>query len=129
MKRFSKMALWMALLLWPLQSVAGNLNCRLELDHRVLSADQKQKAILMVTVESDPQQLAGPRPPVNLAVVLDSSGSMSGQKLLKAKEATLEAVRQLGAQDIFSLITYSHQIKISFFYLLGLIISRGSTDV
>jgi len=46
------------------------------------------------------------RTPLNLAVVLDCSGSMSGAKLEKAKQAASLLVDQLDAEDIFSLVVY-----------------------
>jgi len=47
------------------------------------------------------------RPPVNVALVLDRSGSMSGDKMTRAKEAARMAVDLLDERDIVSIITYS----------------------
>ncbi len=47
------------------------------------------------------------RTPLNLSVVLDRSGSMSGSKIEKARQAAMGLVDQLGPDDIFSLVTYS----------------------
>jgi Ca-activated chloride channel family protein len=49
------------------------------------------------------------RSPMNLAIVLDRSGSMSGAKLEKARQAAAMAVDKLGDNDIFSLVTYDDQ--------------------
>ena len=46
------------------------------------------------------------RAPMNLAVVLDRSGSMEGAKIEKARQAAAMAVDKLGDDDIFSLVTY-----------------------
>jgi Ca-activated chloride channel family protein len=43
--------------------------------------------------------------------VLDKSGSMSGQKIQKAREAAIEAVRRLGKNDMFSLVAYDNQVR------------------
>jgi len=51
------------------------------------------------------------RPPVNLAVALDRSGSMAGNKIEKAKEAAIEALRRLGSRDLFSLVVYDHEVE------------------
>ena len=51
------------------------------------------------------------RPAVNLAIVLDRSGSMAGRKLQKAKEAAIEALRRLGPEDIFSVVVYDDRVK------------------
>ncbi|MBM3855081.1 MAG: VWA domain-containing protein, partial [Verrucomicrobia bacterium] len=51
------------------------------------------------------------RPPVNIALVIDRSGSMSGDKIAKAREAALEAVRRLGPDDIVALIAYDTGVQ------------------
>jgi len=53
----------------------------------------------------------GERPPVNLALVLDRSGSMSGDKIARAREAAIEALRHLGGRDRFSVVVYNHQVE------------------
>ncbi len=52
------------------------------------------------------------RAPLNLAVVLDRSGSMTGAKIEKARQAAMGLVDQLGRGDIFSLITYSDEVQV-----------------
>ena len=49
------------------------------------------------------------RAPMNLAVVLDRSGSMEGAKIEKARQAAAMAVDKLGDDDIFSLVTYDNE--------------------
>ena len=46
------------------------------------------------------------RVPLNLGVVLDRSGSMSGSKIEKAKKAVEFIVGNLTKTDIFSLVIY-----------------------
>lgn len=50
---------------------------------------------------------SGERPPLNVAVVLDRSGSMGGRKLRHAKQAAETIVDGLGSRDRLSLITYN----------------------
>jgi len=50
--------------------------------------------------------------PINLALVLDHSGSMRGAKLEKAKQAAGVALDQLGPDDIFSLVIYDDQVEV-----------------
>jgi len=52
------------------------------------------------------------RVPLNLAVVLDRSGSMSGAKLEQAKQAASSVVDQLSAGDVFSLVTYNTDVQV-----------------
>jgi Ca-activated chloride channel family protein len=53
----------------------------------------------------------GLRPPVNIALVIDRSGSMSGDKIAKAREAALEAVRRLAPDDIVALVVYDTSVQ------------------
>lgn len=50
--------------------------------------------------------------PINLALVLDRSGSMAGAKLEKAKQAAGVALDQLGPDDIFSLVVYDDEVSV-----------------
>jgi Ca-activated chloride channel family protein len=52
------------------------------------------------------------RPPVNLAVVLDRSGSMSGEKLRVAKSAVEEAIARLQPDDRFSVVVYDDVVDV-----------------
>lgn len=47
------------------------------------------------------------RPPLSLAVVIDRSGSMSGEPMQNAKEAASRLIGQLDAADAFTVVTYS----------------------
>ena len=47
--------------------------------------------------------------PINLAVVLDRSGSMAGAKLEKARQAAAVALDQLGTDDYFSVVVYDDE--------------------
>ena len=88
----------------------GKVQCRVELDRDVLPADIRRTAILKVTLDAPPSPIQAKRPAVNLAIVLDRSGSMSGQKLSKAKDGAITALRRLSGGDIFSLVAYDHLV-------------------
>ncbi|MEW6088742.1 MAG: VWA domain-containing protein [bacterium] len=85
--------------------------CRIELDRGILPAGEKQKAVLKVTLDAPEAPGEEQRPPVNLSIVLDRSGSMAGTKLENAKKAAIEALRRLGDKDIFSLVIYDHNVE------------------
>ncbi|MBM4033097.1 MAG: hypothetical protein FJ291_15120, partial [Planctomycetes bacterium] len=67
-----------------------------------LMAGQKQTVFLKVGLTGFPLAGEEQRTPVNVAIVLDRSGSMSGEKIAKAKEAALMAIEKLGPRDIVS---------------------------
>lgn len=87
------------------------VTCRVELDRGVLPARSTQKAIVKVTLEAPPAPDAKKRPAVNLALVLDRSGSMSGDKIEKAREAAIAAIRRLQPDDLVSVVIYDHEVE------------------
>jgi len=50
--------------------------------------------------------------PLNLSVVIDRSGSMSGEKLRYVKMAAQDLVRGLSAKDRLSLVSYGHDVTV-----------------
>ena len=84
---------------------------RAELDRSVLPANQAQTAVIKLTLDTAPLPREAERPPVNLTLVLDRSGSMRGAPIQHAREAAIEAIRRLGPNDIFSLVTYDSVIE------------------
>jgi Ca-activated chloride channel family protein len=90
---------------------SSRVACRVEIDRNVLPEGGRQKAVIKVTLDPPPPPENIERPAVNLSIVLDRSGSMSGQKLEKAKAAAIEALRHLGAEDIFSVVVYDHNVR------------------
>jgi Ca-activated chloride channel family protein len=50
--------------------------------------------------------------PINLALVLDHSGSMEGAKIEKAREAACIAIDQLEPSDVFSLVQFDDQVDV-----------------
>lgn len=50
---------------------------------------------------------------VDMVIVLDRSGSMQGSKLEAARQAVLQLLSNLSAQDRFALVTYSEGVQIA----------------
>jgi Ca-activated chloride channel family protein len=84
---------------------------KVETDRAVLPSDGERTVVVKVSLDAPPPPPFSVRPPVNLAIVLDRSGSMSGDKIEKAKEAAIEAVKHLGPRDMFSLVIYDHNVE------------------
>ncbi len=66
--------------------------------------------IATVTGGAKPQETA--RRPLNLALVLDRSGSMSGDKLALVKNAALHLVHQLDARDRVAVVVYDDTVDV-----------------
>ncbi len=89
----------------------SGVKCRVEIDRAILPAGGSQKAVVKVTLDAPPPPQKSTRPAVNLAIVLDRSGSMAGKKLERAKDAAIEALRHLGPMDMFSVVVYDHNVS------------------
>lgn len=87
------------------------VKCRVELDRGVLPSKSPQNVIVKITLAAEKPYERHERPRVNLSIVLDRSGSMSGKKIEKAKEAAIEALRRLGPQDKCSVVIYDHNVN------------------
>ena len=67
---------------------------------------------VFLTVDLTGVEVAGAeRAPLNLAVVIDRSGSMSGFKLTQAKQAAKQLVSQLSSNDRLSIVHYGSDVK------------------
>lgn len=82
----------------------------LDVDRTVLPADTTEKAVVKISLDGVRDRRAGKRPPVNLAIVIDRSGSMHGDKIVKAREAAIEAVERLSPDDLVSLVVYDNRV-------------------
>ena len=85
--------------------------CRLNTDREIFTAGESQNIVLKISLEAPPAPAGLQRPAVNLALVLDRSGSMNGIKIEQARAAALEALNRLGTGDLFSLVTYNNTIE------------------
>jgi Ca-activated chloride channel homolog len=77
-----------------------------------LLAGQKQTSYIRVGLTGIPINDTGRRTPVNVAIVLDKSGSMTGEKLRKAKDAALASIDRLGPNDIVAVIAYDQTVDV-----------------
>jgi Ca-activated chloride channel homolog len=92
-------------------SFASAMEVLAELGQPVLRAGAKQTTFLKVKLLGQNVE-SGSRLPVNVAIVLDRSGSMAGEKLHRAKEAAIAAIDRLGGKDIISVVAYDDTIRV-----------------
>ena len=85
-----------------------SVKLNLELDRPMLPSDSEETVILKIGLNGVRQSSAY-RTPLNLALVIDRSGSMSGDKIRQARNAAHQAVDQLMSDDVVSLIVYGSE--------------------
>ncbi len=91
----------------PAQQVAVDA----AMNQSVFLAGEKQTAYLRVAMTGFDVEDAG-RTPVNVAIVLDKSGSMTGEKIQHAKEAAIMAIQRLHKDDIVSFVVYDTTVNV-----------------
>ncbi len=80
-----------------------------------VASDRPSRLDLLLTItppapEADPQRQQ--RPPLNLALVIDRSGSMSGTKLSYARKAARFLAGELTSRDRLAIVSFDDEVKV-----------------
>src|SRR2546430_14182751 len=78
---------------------ARGLRMQAMLERLYLPEDRATSAYLQIDLVADADDDRRQRVPVNAVLILDRSGSMSGPKIERAREAAAALVQALGAED------------------------------
>ena len=81
-------------------------------DRHLIRPTYRSNRFVLVEVTAPAAQTGRARPPVNLAFVLDRSGSMGGPKIRLAKQAVEEAIARLHDDDRFAIVVYDDRIDV-----------------
>jgi Ca-activated chloride channel family protein len=81
-------------------------------DRRLIRPNHRSHRFVLVEVTAPSAPRTTDRAPVNLAFVIDRSGSMGGQKIELAKQAVREALATLDERDRFSIVVYDDHIDL-----------------
>jgi Ca-activated chloride channel family protein len=97
---------------------------------------------LLATIQAPKADARVERLPVHLGLVLDRSGSMSGEKIERARSAAIQAIARLDERDRFSVVVYENEVDVlapstpakaaarrRAQVLLGSVEARGGTDL
>ncbi len=90
----------------------ASVSLRVSPEYSVLREGVSQKTVIKIIIEGADLPPAAERVPLNLALVVDTSGSMSGERIVNARLAALEVLSRLDENDIFSLITYDSTARV-----------------
>ncbi|GMW00423.1 MAG: hypothetical protein AMXMBFR84_15600 [Candidatus Hydrogenedentota bacterium] len=107
-------AVWavFACFLAPIAIQAKEIEIDAALGTPVVLASQQQTAYLRVAMTGFKPERESDRAPVNIAFVLDKSGSMQGEKIENAKQAVRMAIGRLNDRDIVSIVAYDTNVLV-----------------
>jgi Ca-activated chloride channel family protein len=95
-------------------SVLEAKQCELQISTAkpVLQAGKKQTTCLKIGIKGFELKSEKDRAPLNIALVIDRSGSMQGKKIERAKDAAILALRRLNSKDIVSVVVFDKAIDV-----------------
>ncbi len=85
---------------------------QVQVSHPYLLEGINQKAYIRVALDGFELEPKSTRTPVNVSLVIDRSGSMSGDRLQNAKKAAITAVEHLNSNDIVSVVVYDDEATV-----------------
>ena len=81
-------------------------------DRRLVRPTHRSHRFILAQVTAPASRRERGRTPVNLAFVIDRSGSMAGDKLRLAKQAVEEAIARLHPDDRFAVVVYDDTVDV-----------------
>jgi Ca-activated chloride channel family protein len=91
---------------------AAELKLEADLGQTVLSTSKPGSVYLRLNLKSLSAATSERRTPVNVAIVIDRSGSMQGERIAAAKEGARVALKRLSSDDTVSLVSYNHDVDV-----------------
>ena len=107
-------ALSILAILLPAAAAAADKPVTLEarLAQPVMKTGETQKNYLRVALNGCEPKRSNDRTPVNVAFVIDRSGSMAGARIAQAREAAIMAVNRLDQNDIASVVIFDDKVDV-----------------
>lgn len=91
---------------------AADIQIGAELSRSTIERKSRDRVYLRLSLKSLAAAEKRKRPPINVALVIDRSGSMSGDRLAAAKKGAHVALERLASDDIAALVSYNHEVSV-----------------
>jgi len=85
---------------------------RFALSHTTVLARGEQRIYAELDLKADPAERRVERAPLALAVVLDTSGSMGGEKIDRAKDSVVRLIREMRDDDQIAFVRYASDTEL-----------------
>ncbi|HWQ84476.1 MAG TPA: VWA domain-containing protein [Anaerolineales bacterium] len=90
----------------------NSLSIQMDTDQTLIAQEESSQRVLEIRIQAPNSAAHGKRLSLNLALVLDRSGSMSGEKLDFVKQAAAHVLDLLQDQDTLALVAYDDEITL-----------------
>lgn len=97
----------------PAQANEPNIEITSRLSHPYIEPNKEQTVFLKISLKGKVPASNKQRAPINLALVLDKSGSMQGQKIESVKQASKMLIDRLRPYDTISVIVYDNKAHVA----------------
>src|SRR5712671_5443207 len=91
---------------------AEPLTLAARLAYPVMKSGEGQQNYLRIGLNGCEPQHKADRTPVNVAFVIDRSGSMGGARIAQAREAAIMAIKRLNDDDIASVVIFDDRVEV-----------------
>ncbi len=91
---------------------AAQVQLGAELGQSTIDRKSGERVYLRLSLKTLAARKKEERTPINVALVIDRSGSMSGERLAAAKKGAETALERLASDDTVSLVSYNHEVDV-----------------
>ena len=85
---------------------------RIALSHTKVLARGDQRVFAEIDLKADPAEQRVARAPLSIAIVLDTSGSMGGEKIEQAKRSAIRMIREMRDDDEIAFVRYASDTEL-----------------
>ncbi|MGB7325218.1 MAG: VWA domain-containing protein [Rubripirellula sp.] len=91
---------------------ANSVDVQVRVSNPTMLSGKNETNYVRITLTGSEPAKSPAAPPVNVAIVIDTSGSMQGSKIVQARKAAVAAIDRLRNQDIVSVVLYDSVVTV-----------------